>query len=555
MESGTKVFRTRFPLLSRKIFDAEYYKLYPVFARFVIPGDVWKINCNALIRYQPMLSPSLTPCQARVRFFFVPLRLLSDKTEFIITGSEDGYFNKDKEVPAFDAWICNDPTVAKGSLAETMLGLPVGTDIDDLAVEESAPADYWRKAYYRCWWDYYRDENLSTASAKGDFESWLSDASSLTEDYGGSLMSVCLPHDYFTKSLPWQLKGIAPAMSFDVSGLAWQGFGTNSHPDDTLSASLSVVGFGADETDSASKGLAYPAGTWTSSGANASDVSKNIQAFLNNIKGDVNGAFTMADLRDLSAQTRVFERLARCGSRYTEYLRANFATSPADETLQRAQYLGGVKIPIVVTEVPQVAGAVNSSDQQTPVGTMRGKGISAGAGSIKSCHFKEFGVLLGLFDCRPALQYCQGLPREFTYKKRFDFFNPSFQHLSEQEVRKSELFCDPSDHKDDETFGFQAYANELRTGYTSIVGNMRDNLNYWHQGLIFASRPSLNDAFITGTNHSLFLFIASAPIGNENIITSFVPECESIFTDGQPIQVYHNEPSAYELHKGKPCQR
>ena len=421
MESGTKVFRTRFPLLSRKLFDAEYYKLYPVFARFVIPGDVWKINCNALIRYQPMLSPSLTPCQARVRFFFVPLRLLEDKTEFIITGSEDGYFNKNKSVPAFDAWKCNDPTVVKGSLAETMLGLPVGTDLDDLAVEESAPADYWRLAYYRCWWDYYRDENLSTASAQGKFEDWIANSSTVTEDAGGSLMSVCLPHDYFTKSLPWQLKGIAPAMSFDLTGLNWVPY-DDANP--YAHSGATPVGFSYTAIGDHNKGLEvdYPSDF---NPTQLENLNTNIQTFLNNVKGSVNGAFTMADLRDLSAQTRVFERLARCGSRYTEYLRANFNTSPADETLQRAQYLGGVKIPIVVTEVPQVAGAVNSSDQQTPVGTMRGKGISAGAGSIKSCHFKEFGVLLGLFDCRPALQYCQGLPREFTYKKRFDFFNPS----------------------------------------------------------------------------------------------------------------------------------
>lgn len=495
MESGTKIFRSRFPINTRKILDCEYYKLYPVFAQFVIPGDVWKINVNALLRYQPMLSPSLTPCQARVRFFFVPLRLVEPKTEFVITGSEDGYFNKNKEVPSFDPWFDSGDDVTKGSLLETMCGVPVGVDIHDLSLEVSAPADYWRKAYYRIWWDFYRDENLSTSSTKGKFETWLNDDDSL-KDHGGSLKSVCLPHDYFTKSLPWQLKGIAPAMSFDVSGLTWNGF-SNTTPE---LSEINPVGFSTTSTDPTDKGLGTNASSMTPSQRVV--LNNNIQNFLNNIQGNINGAFTMADLRDLSAQTRVFERLARCGSRYTEYLRANFSTSPADETLQRSQYLGGVKIPIVVTEVPQVAGAVNSSSEQTPVGTLRGKGISAGAGSIRSCHFKEFGVLLGLFDVRPALQYCQGLNRQFTYKSRFDFFNPSFQHLSEQEVRKSEIFCDPSDSKDDETFGFQAYANELRTGSTSIVGNMRDNLNFWHQGLIFASRPSLNDAFITGTSHS-----------------------------------------------------
>lgn len=500
MESGTKVFRSKFYITDRKIFDAEYYKLYPVFAKFILPGDVWKINVSSLIRYQPLMAPSLTPCQARIRFVFVPLRLVEPKTELIITGSEDGYFNSSKVIPSFDNWFSSGSTVAKGSLLEQMLGVPPGTDEDDLADEASAPADYWRKAYYRAWWDLYRDENLSTESSYGKFESWLAADDSL-RDNGGKLMSVNLPHDYFTKTLPWQLKGIAPAMSFDVNGLTWTG-GDPGIPAASAPAdyTFNYFGFAENVSDSNNNGLVFPydkSHTWT-----ANNPSKSVQKFLDKIGGNVTGAFTMADLRDLAAQTRVFERLARCGSRYTEYLRANFATSPADDTLQRAQYLGGVKIPIVVTEVPQVAGAVNSDNEQTPVGTMRGKGISAGGGSIKSHHFKEFGVLLGLFDVRPAMQYCQGLPKEYTYKSRFDFFNPSFQHLSEQEVRKSEIFLDPSDSKDDETFGFQAYANELRTGHTSIVGNMRDTLNYWHQALIFAARPSLNAAFITGTNHS-----------------------------------------------------
>lgn len=502
MESGTRVFRSCFHITDRKIFDAEYYKLYPVFAKFVLPGDVWKINVSSLIRYQPLMAPSLTPCQARIRFFFVPLRLLEEKTEFIITGSEDGYFNSSKTVPKFAVWETD--AVYKGSLMEQMLGVPVNyvTDTNAMKAEASAPAKYWRDAYYRIWWDYYRDENINTASAQGKFETWLSGFSEAA-DHGGVLMSANLPHDYFTKSLPWQLKGIAPAMSFSVNGLTWSSVDPTSISADHTYFENSFNANDQEQTTAAARkaagGLIMPNGQ-TLTTAQKTRLNQSIQAFLDNVGGTVGGAFTMSDLRDLSAQTRVFERLARCGSRYTEYLRANFATSPADETLQRSQYLGGVKIPIVVTEVPQVAGAVNSDNEQTPVGTMRGKGISAGGGSIKTHNFKEFGCLIGIFDVRPAMQYCQGLPREYTYKTRFDFFNPSFQHLSEQEVRKSEIFAAADTHNDD-TFGFQAYANELRTGHTSIVGNMRDTLNFWHQALIFNSRPSLNEAFLKGTNH------------------------------------------------------
>lgn len=73
-------------------------------------------------------------------FLFVPLRLVEPKTEFIITGSEDGYFNKNKEIPSFDPWPSDDDEtdselVARGSLAETMLGLSVGSDLSVLKMK------------------------------------------------------------------------------------------------------------------------------------------------------------------------------------------------------------------------------------------------------------------------------------------------------------------------------------------------------------------------------------------------------------------------------------
>lgn len=492
IDSGTKLFRSRFNINERKIVDCPYYKGVPVFAKFVLPGDVWKIHTESFVRFQPMLSPTLTPNQGRIRFFYVPLRLVEENTELIITGSTDGYFSRDVEIPSFPAWkhVENgNTTVEKGSVLDIMTGFPPGTYFSTTFDEESAPADYWRKAYFRIWWDYYRDENLQANSYAGDFDTFV--AAQKGYNYP-SLFDVCLPHDYFTSSLPWQLKGITPAMDFgsvyfDTSNIL--GVPSDTEP---------IIGFGtSNKAGTPSFGLAAPSSL---SDSQLSLLRNNLASFATNIKL-TSSSFNMSDLRDLSAQTRVFERLARCGSRYTEYLRANFGTAPADGTLQRAQYLGGVKFPIVTTEIPQTAQAQNSSGDETPVGTLRGKGISASSGSISTAKFSEFGVLIGIADFRPSVQYTQGLPREYTYKRRFDFFNPSFQHLSEQEVRNSEIYY-ANDGDNDNTFGFQLMYQELRTGKTSIVGDMRDTLKFWHQGIEFGSRPSLNGTFISGKTYN-----------------------------------------------------
>lgn len=109
-------------------------------------------------------------------------------------------------------------------------------------------------------------------------------------------------------------------------------------------------------------------------------------------------------------------------------------------------------------------------------------------------------------DIKPETIYAQGVDRELTVRSRFDFLNPSFQHLSEQEVRKGEIYFgidtnDSGQLKNSETWGFQPYAQELRTGVKHVHGDMRDSLSYWNQALIFSERPSLNEAFLFAPNH------------------------------------------------------
>lgn len=77
MDSGTRLFRSKFYLKERKIVDCEFYKAYPVMAKFCLAGDLWIITSNIFIRLQPMLSPSLTPMAARLRYFLSHYVLLS----------------------------------------------------------------------------------------------------------------------------------------------------------------------------------------------------------------------------------------------------------------------------------------------------------------------------------------------------------------------------------------------------------------------------------------------------------------------------------------------
>lgn len=468
VDSGVKVYRSRFNLNYRHTTTCDYGKLVPIMAKFCLPGDVWRCGANILARYQPMLSPSFTRSWIKIRYFFVPLRLVEPDFEKVVTGSSDGRLLT--QVPVLSDFTkgISSPTVKKGSFWD-YLGIPClnyasMTDDD----KSYFPADYWSKAYCRVWYDYFRDENFTSS----DFDDYYRSTRSF---YFQGVEDVCLPKDYFTSSLPWQLKGVAP--TFNITG--------NLNFNDTVIDDAMLTG---------KESLYYGTGTNGQSylGAPQPIVVKEA---LNKAEL-VGGSISASDLRTMFAQTRVFERLARCGSRYTEYLRANFNVSPSDGTLQRAQYLGGFKQPIVCTEIAQTA-----QDGSNAVGTLRGKGISSGDGSIKPYVVKEFGIIFGLMTVMPEISYSQGISREYTYKERFDFFNPSFQNLSEQEVRNSELFVS-FDGKNNEPFGYQGYYNELRISHNLNTSEMRDTLSFWNQGLHFNSRPNLNQNFLFASSYN-----------------------------------------------------
>lgn len=83
--------------------------------------------------------------------------------------------------------------------------------------------------------------------------------------------------------------------------------------------------------------------------------------------------------------------------------------------------------------------------------------------------------------------------REFhLLNDRYDYFNPSFEHLGEQEIMKCEVYAGGST----EELGYTPRFAEYRFHQNEMHGRFKDNLSFWHLGRIFSSAPSLNESFI-----------------------------------------------------------
>lgn len=135
--------------------------------------------------------------------------------------------------------------------------------------------------------------------------------------------------DYFTSCLDSQQRGVAPSLPLtgvlpvDLSALHTGAVGGL-----TFSSSPDIISL-VDTTNYLS--------WWESIGAqvNLSDAA----------------TFNVADLRRVVQLQDFLEVNARCGVRYTEFLKGHFyGVAPRDERLQRAEYLGGSRAPLIVSK-------------------------------------------------------------------------------------------------------------------------------------------------------------------------------------------------------------
>lgn len=527
-DSGVQLHKTYFPLNETVVADVSIGKVTPLYGEFMLPGDIAHIKLDIFIRSHPLFAPLLTNLNARVRGWFVPLRLLDENTEFIITGSKNGHFDKDVVVPEFKGLFddATDCTVTKYSVMDYLISMPLG-DYEDTKDQEGLPAQYWLKGYERIFFDWYRDENLCEYDDFEDYWDTLKVVPGKVEPFYSNWS-----RDYFTSALPFQQKGVRPTFDFNLVnpddfstffGLTGTDLVTARRIQGSVPAAsaqspvdLSILGnLRISNTSSSSQSFDIAKGTKLSdiiypatvSDPKVTTLTQNFEMQKPGIDfGGLASTLGVDDLRYITQLQRILERAARVGTRYTEYLAGTFGSNIRDDTLQRVQYLGGYKQPITVSSVEQTA-----EDGSTPVGTLRGKGVSLSEGLLDTFVCKEFGLLYVTLEIMPKALYTQGIRKKYTRKSRWDFYNPSFQFLSEDEIKNSEIYWefDSSVTVDDKpinecTFGFTEMYNYLKSNQDRAAGEMRDTLSYWTIQRKFEDTPVLSEDFVQAKDSAAF---------------------------------------------------
>jgi hypothetical protein len=532
---GIKPRLTNFDLTYKKKFNCKFGQLIPIMCDEVVPGDTFNINAAHVLRFQPMAAPVLHEFNVKTHYFFVPYRILDENFETFITGgdvrtdSAGNVLGLEGDNISLPRWKPSLNNAVKYSLWD-YFGFPLFDNSDESQNYDDRlyPLDYPRRAYNLVYNEYYRDENIQPP----------------VQDTNEQVLNVGWKKDYFTSALPWQQKGIAPAL--DVSGIlplqwrnydprtggvynnvtgdlvAWTGTGQSGQNAELFTRS---TGYGAVAVTPNGLGLGT-SGNVDQVGFQANTGASYAQAVVD--LGNSVG-FDVAELRLAFQIQKFLERNARGGTRYTEFLRSHFGVSPRDERLQRPEYIGGTYSPIFVNEVLQ--NSTPSAESDTPTGMLRGKAMSVDNQHVGNYHCSEFGLIIGLMSIVPKAAYSQGINRQWLRDSRYDFYFPEFANLSEQAIYTDELYWPASTNFDTpKLFAYQGRYDEMRIKHDMVCADLRPTgtLNYWSMFRNFESEPRFNDNFIEmqpDTLLNIFMVQNEPPIVVEhmNIITASRP--------------------------------
>lgn len=498
----------KFDLSHDKMLTAGMGKLYPVLCQEMVPGDRFRVQSDMMCRTVPLVSPAFGSLKAYIHYFFVPNRLLWDQWEDFITGGEDG---TDRPVPPYVTYgdlitdqknrFSQTKNVGQGSLFD-YFGIPVVDDASGAGANSTPVSLLPFRAYALIWNEYYRDQNVDTEE---DIETNKGGRIAL----GGNGQFSFWYHqihrrrwlkDYFTSALPTPQRG--PDVMLPIQGQAnvqldpdWQAANAGSRTT-PIFRDLDYAASGAELTQ---PGMLYGSAsggqTRYSFGADKPD------GLAHHLVYDPNGslsadlasatAVTINDLRRAIALQKFYEISARAGSRYKEMIMGHFHVTPSDARLDRPEYLGGGVSTINVTEVPQTSATGDVS----PQGNLAGKGFGIGRSNRSSFFAEEHGWLIGILSIIPDAVYFQGINKMWNRLNQEDYYWPSFAHLGEQPILKSELYAPFDQDTYDQLFGYAPRYAEYKYSPNTIHGEFRTNLANW----TFArklSAANLNSEFL-----------------------------------------------------------
>lgn len=539
---GLKPRRRAYNMSYRNDFTTYLGTLTPVYFQDTIPNTSIFIRVHGLVRFLPMIAPIMDNIDMYCHFWQGPRRILEGEqfTDMITGETPDDEINLPYWTPdAVFSTLRNSVPVPSGADSVTFWQTLVkdGSIFDMLGYDKTLFGDYagagkWTSStgklnarkfifYARLLCQWYINENVEPwddfvanteewcnpkNEVKGDISVYIGGfIAGLYNTFGVTFFCHGWQKDYFTSALPslqygepvYLPLGSTAPVRLDVQDVSL------STPFLVAPQNTDFVG-GSLEVSSGSDSP-FRAEIETASGSYLEvDVPSLYSENISSINGE--GLIGTADLTEATAITinelrlsnalQVFkEREMKFGRRAPEHYKGYYGVRPRDMRLQIPEYIGGGRMPVNISDIEQTSQTTESS----PQGNLSGKGTGiAGGFATARCFTPEESCIMGLAFFMPKVTYANLLSRHDTkLNDRFEYYNPSFAHIGEQEVYNYELYAGSyGTDAGNQEFGYQPRYTEYRFHANEVHGDFKDSLSFWTLGRIFTQQPTLNASFI-----------------------------------------------------------
>lgn len=544
---GLKPKRNNFNKSHGVSFPGKMGLLMPVLTDFLMPGSYARLSDSLHTRTMALVSPIMDTTNTFVHYWNVPIRLIDDKfKKFIGNEIDPSEYNPVYYTPKDFYQSLGNPTFSQiyGIFALLPNANQLFPDLDapestfaKLIDEESAfnssllemlgytgTKDFWHssvqvinlyefKAYILLLKHWYTNENITIhfpcyQHVRGndytgeDDHMWTAIDDFMTLEgnkskefaafyidmIGNFGLKAHFNHawskDYFTSALPNTQYGDSVTLPVNGNGVVSEGqtldLTVNSmSPGLEGSATFEVQNSNTTKLEDVN-GLDLESINVTT--AQAQEV-KMESAFINIIELRIAETFQLFK-----------ERIMRAGRRYREYLKMFFNVVSSDATLQDPQWLGGGRVSLNVSDVPQTS----ATDGVTPQGNLAGKGSQFGQNFAGFRFYtEEWCILIGVAYMQPDARYVSGIERnKMKTNDIYDWFNPTFEHIGEQPIYMAEVYAGKN-VSPGEVFGYQRRYAEYTFKNDRMCGAFKNSMAHWSAGLrIFDKKPALNQQFI-----------------------------------------------------------
>ena len=500
-----------------------------------VPGDTMYLKQVTSVDLTPLVAPFKGDLYLESWAFFGSNQLLYnedvDQGKFsdILLGASDP--SKSIPLPSWDYWTDADSTGYKSIWSQ--FGNQTNIDItafSDPSTEKVKVCPYPKRLYNMSFNEYFRDENLQNEVdlenddiLKINYKKDRFTSAFLTPQKGNtislklsgvgkvkftegsvapllqSIMELKTLEDFNGTATAGRIVKVAPQLSTTgtnpvVYHQKWSKV-TDQHMENL---NLALQGAATSTFNNLQSMDVTSNDGWNGNGVNFAKLGNNASDLITwlNTHNTFDFAdattFTLEDLRLLNKLQKWQERNQLCGSRYKEYLIANYGIAPNDETLQRPVLIGHIKTPIIVNSVLQHDPSTNS-----PQGTKVGNGIGLQTVNFGKWTSKEFGWIIIVSALRPKASYQQGVHRSLLKDTVYDYLNPIFQSLGQEEIKNNELYFTGLASDENSPWGYTDRYNSYRYLEDITTGSLRkSSLESWSVSRKFANRPTLSSQFI-----------------------------------------------------------